>query len=74
MRCARGSEVGCEKNVYRVDEVVCTKQLVGGGRGGGVGGGEKWGYKSEEVGWVVEVEIRSEEQSKKIKEVEAELD
>ncbi|KAG5518213.1 hypothetical protein PMAC_003399 [Pneumocystis sp. 'macacae'] len=39
----RVGEVGCEKNVYRVDEVVCTKQLVGGGRGG-----EKWRWRVEE--------------------------
>ncbi|KAG5513449.1 hypothetical protein PMAC_001513 [Pneumocystis sp. 'macacae'] len=41
--CKRVGEVGCEKNVYRVDEVVCTKQLVGGGRGG-----EKWRWRVEE--------------------------
>ncbi|KAG5519053.1 hypothetical protein PMAC_002139 [Pneumocystis sp. 'macacae'] len=56
---ARVGEVGCEKNVYGADEVVCTKQLVGVRvratlraevgvhgvqiRGGGVGGGSRDG-------------------------------
>ncbi|KAG5518819.1 hypothetical protein PMAC_002790, partial [Pneumocystis sp. 'macacae'] len=39
MRCAPSSKVGCEKNVYRGNKMVCTKQLGGGGRRGGKGWG-----------------------------------
>ncbi|KAG5518011.1 hypothetical protein PMAC_003195, partial [Pneumocystis sp. 'macacae'] len=48
----RVGEVGCEKNVYRGNKMVCTKQLGGGGRGEGEGRGRR----GVEVG--VQVRVR----------------
>ncbi|KAG5519051.1 hypothetical protein PMAC_002137 [Pneumocystis sp. 'macacae'] len=68
----RVGEVGCEKNVYRGNKMVCTKQLGGGGRGEGEGRGRR----GVEVGVqrVEGVRVEMESRSNKIEEVEVEVE